>query len=110
MSNKLKKRSADYEKIKEDLKEKIKKEGGLNITPDTVRSYVELEEGSEVTVKESELTCTYDEFFEIISELSNDGYFLFKIVQVHNGKETRGLTLCDKDTKIAFVKVPENEK
>lgn len=102
MSNKLKKRSKDYEAIKNELRGKIEKEGGVNVTPDMVKEYTEESEGDH-------LTCTYDEFFEILSELSNDGYSLFKITKLCEGKETRGLMVCNKDIVVAFTKDPKEE-
>lgn len=99
MSNKLKKKSPNYEKVKDELREKIKKEGGLNVTPELVKSYTE---------GNGEVTCTYDEFFDILSELSDNGYSLFKIVQMCKGEETRGLMICDSETTVAFAKIPKS--
>lgn len=98
MSNKLKKKSPCYGEAKNRLIEMIKKEGGLNIEPSVMKQFTE---------NEDETKCiSQDEFFDILSELSEGEYKLYKVSQVHHGKEERGLMICNKETIIAFVKDP----
>lgn len=98
MSNKLKKTSPAYNEAKKTLREKIKMEGGLNIEPNVMRQFTDCEDETK--------SISQDEFFNILSELSDEGFKLFKISQVCKGDEKRGLMICNEDTIIAFTKDP----
>lgn len=103
MSNKLKKTSPGYEKVKEEIKKKIKESGGLNITPSFMKLFTENEDES--------MKITEDEFYSILSEVSEkENFTLYKIQQISDGKESRALMVCDAGTTIAFVKKPDEEK
>ena len=97
MSNKLIKRSPDYRKVKEWLREKADKEGGVNITTELMSS----EECGSIT---------YNEFIDILGELSDEGYNLFKVEKACNGIKTGGMMICRKDVVIAFVKDRRDKK
>ena len=98
MSNKLKKTSPAYNEVKKTLREKIEKEGGLNVEPKLMKQFTECEDETK--------SITQDEFFDILAQLSDEGFKLFKISQICKGKEERGLMICNEDTIIAFTKDP----
>ena len=145
MSNKLKKRSAGYDKVVEKIKAKLKEDGGLNVTGELMRECIGEEnfvnrlkgglkdEGkkngagkkSEKSEKENgkegkgtdtkskssgsrdgknDEYCTEDEFYTILSNLSDEGYHLYKIIRISNGDQQQGLMICEPDTIVAFVK------
>lgn len=102
MSNKLKKTSAGYSEALKNLRDRVNKEGGLNIVPDLMKEYTEIEDENKA--------ITEDEFFDICAKLSDEGFHLYKICQICKGKETRGLMLCSSDTVVAFTQTPKEEK
>lgn len=100
MSNKLKKYSPGFKEAEETLRNKIIEEGGVNITPQLMDQFTEIEdEGRPITE---------DEFYTILDNLQNEGFKLYKISCVSNGKEIRGMMICDSNTNVVFVKQPEN--
>ena len=102
MSNKLKKFSEGYKETKNEIRELIEKEGGLNVTPALMRKFTEVEDESK--------KITDDEFYTALSELTEEGYRLYKIVQVCKGREERGMMICSKDTTVAFARDPKNDE
>ena len=96
MSNKLKKFSEGYNEVKGNIRKLIEDEGGVNVTPEMMRKYTEVED--------EKLKITDDEFYTLLSELTEEGYRLYKISQVCKGKETKGMMICSKDTTVAFAK------
>lgn len=146
MSNKLKKKSAGYEKVVEKIKAKLKEDGGLNVTGDLLvecigeENFMKKVKGDEKDEKKgkngsgkkigksekgneeegkgvsqesedskslddkSDEYCTEDEFYTILSELSDEGYNLYKIIRISGGEQKQGLMICEPDTIVAFVK------
>ena len=103
MSNKLRKYSSGYKEAKKKLVERIEKEGGTNITPELMREFTEVPEGED--------PITEEEFYKILDDLQKKGKFkLFKISQICEDKETRGLMICDSNTIVAFAKDPNANK
>lgn len=102
MSNKLIKRSEGYEKVKKRITDKVNKEGGININGTL------LSECISVSGKDED-KCTEDEFYSILEEMSNTGFCLYKIEKVIDGKSSKGMMICTKDTILAFVKDNEVE-
>ena len=102
MSNKLKKRSEGFENVRKDLEDEIKKEGGINLTPDLMKKYTENED--------EKLKVTEDEFYDIITEMSEGDYVIYKVSQVNKGQEKRGMMVCHIGTVLAFAKATEEEK
>lgn len=99
MSNKLVKRSEGYENVKKKLIEKVNKEGGINLNGKLILEYI----GEDDAKK-----CSEEEYFKILEELSNEGYCLYKIEKVAQGKSSKGMMLCKEDVTLAFLK-PEEE-
>lgn len=99
MSNKLKKHSAGFEKAKSSLEETAKENGGMNLTVELMKKFTESEDESE--------RITDDEFYEIVEEMSNGDFVLYKVSRVHEGKESRGMMVCYKGTTLAFTKEQE---
>lgn len=154
MSNKLKKRSAGYDKVVEKIKAKLKEDGGLNVTGELMRECIgeenfvnklkgglkdEKDEGKKngagkksgksekENVKEGKGTdpkskssgscdgkndeyCSEDEFYTILSNLSDEGYNLYKIIKISNGDQQQGLMICEPDTIVVFVKEEQLKK
>lgn len=114
MSNKLIKRSEYYGNVKEIIRNKIEKEGGINVSPELITEYIYPDEDDQPKSKEHEKSkedkVTYEEFVDILTELSQSGYILFKIAQISDGKEKRGIMICRADTTIAFAKAETVEK
>ena len=103
MSNKLRKYSSGYKEAKKKLVERIEKEGGTNITPELMKEFTEVSEGED--------PITEEEFYKILDDLQKKGKFkLFKISQICEDKETRGLMICDSSTIVAFAKDPNANK
>ena len=99
MSNKLAKHSSGYKTAKKKIIERIEKEGGINITPEFMKEFTEVPEGEE--------PITEEEFYKILDDLQKKGKFkLFKISQICEDKETRGLMICNSNTIVAFAKDP----
>ena len=93
MSNKLVKRSKAFEVVKKELKERVEKAGGLNISIDILDEYTKREVDP----------VTDEEFYKILEELSNEGCRLFKIERVEDCKNEKALMICMRDLTIAFV-------
>ena len=102
MSNKLKKFSEGYNEVKASIRKLIDKEGGINVTPEFMKEYTKVED--------EKLKITDDEFYTLLSELTEEGYRLYKVSQVCKGRETKGMMICAKDTTVAFVKDPKKEE
>ena len=103
MSNKLKKSSPGFNEVKELVKKKIEEEGGVNVTPDWVKEFTEIEDEEKVV--------TQDEFYTILAELvEKDEFRMYKIVQISKDGETRGMMLCAPNTSLVFYKDPKSEE
>ena len=103
MSNKLKKSSPGFNEVKELIKKKIREEGGVNVTPDWIKEFTEVEDEKK--------KVTQDEFYTILAELvEKDEFRMYKIVQISKDGETRGMMLCDPDTSLVFYKEPKSEE
>lgn len=100
MSNKLIKRSPDFNKGKEWVKEKLDKEGGVNVSITLVEEMKE----NNIELKD------FDELLDILTILSDEGYPIYKISRVCKGEETRGMMICSPSTVVAFAKNPDEEK
>ena len=101
MSNKLKKKSKNYDKVMVEIRKAVEEQGGINVTPEFMKKFTDCEDEKN-RIKE-------DEFYEILAKLSEEGYKVYKVSCVTNGKETRGMMICNKKTTVAFVQTPESE-
>ena len=99
MSNKLIKRSYGFNEAKEWLRKKVEDEGGLNVTIELINKLKE----SGIEVKDM------DELIDILSELSEDGYPIYRISRVCKGSESKGMMICSPTTVVAFTQNPEKD-
>ena len=102
MSNKLIKRSEGYNKVKQKIVDKVNEEGGININGTLLSECISVSGNDEGK-------CTEDEFYSILEEMSNSGFCLYKVEKVIDGKSSKGMMICTKDTILAFVKDNEAE-
>lgn len=120
MSTKLVKKSKGYEAARKKLVALLEENGGANITGPMIVDFVGMEnlkkdsdeekKSSGKKEKKSDEFCTEDEFYQILEDLSNEGYGLYKITQISKGKESRAMMICNPDSFIAFVKGDKKEE
>lgn len=97
MSNKLIKRSHGYLESKEWIKKRLDETGGINVSVDLVQD-----------MNDAGLSLEdFDQLLDILAELSDDGYPIYKISRVCKGEETKGMMICSPETVVAFAKNPE---
>ena len=97
MSNKLVKKPEGYKEGKEWIKKKLDAEGGLNVTIELLDE-----------MNESGIKCkNMETLIEILSDLSDDGYPIYKISRVCKGEESKGMMICSPATVVAFTQNPE---
>lgn len=102
MSNKLKKKSEGYKWADAEIRKRVTEERGINVTPEFMREFTECED--------KEKKITQDEFFDILSKMSDDDFEIFKIVKVSKSTESRGMMICPAGTTVAFSSVPIDEE
>ena len=99
MSNKLVKKPVGYKEGKAWMKSKLDVEGGVN---------VQLELLDEINAAGIEIK-DMEALIEILSDLSDEGYPIYRISRVCNGEETKGMMICHPSTVVAFTQNPERD-